>query len=114
MSPNDGEPDRFTESYGRLTVKQRAFLVAYLGPCAENATAAAQAAGYRHPHSQGSRLTHHPLIAALIRAEWNRSIAEWRRRHDEEERERHARLEAERLAERAAQSRRRRAGRWGR
>lgn len=51
---------------GQLTLKQEAFIAAYLGAAHGNATEAARMAGYRQPQSQGSRLLKNVEIAARV------------------------------------------------
>jgi phage terminase small subunit len=50
----------------KLTLKQEAFIAAYLGAARGNATEAARIAGYRQPQSQGSRLLKNVDIAARV------------------------------------------------
>lgn len=50
----------------KLTLKQEAFIAAYLGAAKGNATEAARIAGYRQPQSQGSRLLKNVEIAARV------------------------------------------------
>ena len=45
-----------TPALSKLNAKRRRFVIAYCGEAKGNATAAAEIAGYAHPHSQGSRL----------------------------------------------------------
>ena len=51
---------------GELTMKQEAFIAAYLGTANGNATEAARIAGYLQPQSQGSRLLKNVEIAARV------------------------------------------------
>lgn len=54
------------DSKGKLTLKQEAFIAAYLGPANGNATAAARIAGYRHPQDYGQQLLRKTHIAARV------------------------------------------------
>lgn len=51
-----------------LTNKQRAFVEYYLGEAQWNATEAARRAGYRHPHSQASRVLSNVGVQRYIAA----------------------------------------------
>ena len=50
----------------RLTLKQEAFIAAYLGAAKGNATEAARIAGYKHPNVQGAQNLAKPSIAARV------------------------------------------------
>lgn len=50
----------------KLTLKQEAFIAAYLGPAKGNATEAARIAGYKSPNTQGPRLLVNVSIAARV------------------------------------------------
>lgn len=52
---------------GDLNHKQQLFVEAYLGAANGNATEAARIAGYKQPHSQGSRLLENVEIASRVR-----------------------------------------------
>lgn len=56
----DHKPDN------RLTLKQEAFIAAYLGAANGNATEAARIAGYAVPMQEGSRLLRNAVIAARV------------------------------------------------
>jgi hypothetical protein len=49
-----------------LNYRQRLFVEAYLGDANGNATKAARAAGYTHPHEQGRRLVRNCTIKAQV------------------------------------------------
>lgn len=50
----------------KLTLKQEAFVAAYLGAARGNATEAARMAGYKQPRQEGSRLLSNADIAARV------------------------------------------------
>lgn len=75
-----------------MTVRQRAFLAAYLAGSWWNATAAARQAGYAWLSKQGPRLLTMPAIAAAVAEERRRRAEEWERQR---EAERAARLREE-------------------
>ena len=52
----------------RLTLKQEAFIAAYLGAANGNASEAARIAGYRHPADYGQQLLRKSHIAARVSA----------------------------------------------
>jgi phage terminase small subunit len=51
-----------------LPPKRRAFVLAYLGECGGNATAAARVAGYAKPHPEGAQLLQKPTVKAAVDA----------------------------------------------
>lgn len=50
----------------KLTLKQEAFVAAYLGAAKGNATEAARIAGYKQPQTQGPRLLQNVAISARV------------------------------------------------
>ena len=56
-----------------LTVKQHAFVSAYLGEANGNATEAARIAGYKQPMQQGNRLLRNVEVADRLR-EWRATV----------------------------------------
>lgn len=74
---------------GELTLKQEAFVAAYLGQANGNATEAARIAGYAQPNQQGPRLLVNVGIASRVRAKVEQVAAspdEILRRLDEQSR----------------------------
>jgi phage terminase small subunit len=64
---SDDAPD-FEELLAALPAKRRAFVVAYVGEAARNATEAARIAGYGSPTSQASRLLTFANVSRAIAA----------------------------------------------
>jgi phage terminase small subunit len=59
----------------KLPPKRRAFVLAYLGEAAGNATAAARIAGYKAPTEEGCRLLRFAEVAAIVEAHRRRETA---------------------------------------
>lgn len=70
MSLTDGQTEivAVPEAWDDLTIKQRLFVVFYLGDSLFNATDAARRAGYQHPNVMGPRNLTRPAIKARIDA----------------------------------------------